>query len=144
MEEKTQAEVVVPMVKQKSNLLDGLTNVIVTAVIALGVTWAYTNYVPNKKDAIYVIDYVEIINLKKAELMAAFQAGDNNSASKASAELETLIQKSADVVSKFSKETGRPVFNKQLLVTFDGTTDITPQVKAAMIKEGIIKETPTK
>lgn len=123
----------------KWRIVDSITNAVFIAVISLAVTWSYEKFVVSKTDKIYIIDYVEIINLKKAELINAFQAGNDNAAAKASEELDVLIKRSADIVGKYSASTHKPVFNKQLLVTFDGTEDITPMVTSQLIKEGVVK-----
>lgn len=146
-EVKESTEVVLPVqVKQevnkidKNGIIDKITNLIITAIVSMIVVFAYSHFVLEKKSEIYIIDYVEIINMKKAELMTAFQNGNAQEASVASTQLGELIKNSAAIVEKFSKSTGKPVFNKQLLVTFDGTIDITPMVKESLIKSGAIKE----
>lgn len=128
---------------KKWSIVDSITSAVTTGIISLAVVWAYTTYVPNKNDVMYVVDYVEIINLKKTELIEAYQSGDNDRASKAASELEIIIKKSAEIVKDVSSEIKRPVINKQMLVTFEGTVDITPKVKEQLIKSGLIKAQAT-
>lgn len=145
MENETQNEEIKMIQKTESlsakkwGIVDSITSAVTTGIISLAVVWAYTTYVPNKNDVMYVVDYVEIINLKKAELIEAYQSGDDERASKAASELEIIIKKSAEIVKDVSSEIKRPVVNKQMLVTFEGTVDITPKVKEQLIKAGLIK-----
>lgn len=118
--------------------LDFITNTAITAIISLMVVFGYNKFI-GQDNRLYVVDYVEIINLKKEELVEAFKSGDQTKAENASKELETIITQSAKIVQGVSQASGKPVINKQLLVTFEGTVDITSQVKQELIKQGLIK-----